>query len=71
VGKDSCPRSMESSSGERWTGIQGGCFNSVIRAGNERKVMSCCVASQLEKCSCSGTDMVSQLRCKCFKRNVV
>ena len=71
VGKDHRPRSIRSGSDSRWTRRKGGCVNSVARAGNEREDMSFCEVSQLEKCACSGIDIVSQLRLKCCKRNVV
>ena len=71
MGKENDPRSTRSGSEGRRTGAQGERVNSVIRAGRERDVMSCCVASQLEKWTCSGTDMVSQLRLRCCKRKVV
>jgi hypothetical protein len=51
--------------------VEGERDNSVVREGNEREVISFCVVSQLEKWTCSGTDIVSQLRLKCCKRNVV
>lgn len=64
-------RPMQSCSDGHRAGMRGRRFSSMVRAGSDRVVISFCVVSQLEKRSCSRTDMVSQLRLKCFKRNAV
>jgi len=71
VGKENRPRSIRSGSDGCWTEAQGERENTVVRAGNEREVKWCCVVSQLEKFACSGIDIVSQLKLKFCKRNVV
>lgn len=43
------PMSVRSEPGRGLTGVQGEHTNSVVRAGSEREIMSCCVVSQLEK----------------------